>query len=431
MPDTAGGCGCCAPVADAGGCIYSRSGRGFGAGNVQESAIDIAGSMSLMRIALFAALLTGSTFGSSDFRILNPPQGVIDSVSPIGISGDGQRVVANIGLQPAIWSVAGGIVAIGQANGTVVNTRAAAISNDGVTVVGSSQNPDGLSYSGWRWRSDVGFRLIPSTNGISASILPIAVSSNGTVIFGNANTAWRWTAATGTVPLPLLNGQSLHVNATDLSGSAATGNQFRWDQSGTTVNLTPGCSSVGYCFANGNNTVFGTKRCPSDPNDRCFVNRGGQESFPTSPSFNSLELFACSVDGTFAIGTGMGVQGLDGAIMVPNRGVLRLRDFLTCRGVALPVGSRQVVAHAISNDARYLAGDLINAAGRFEGWWADLGPQVDCTADFNFDCSVDLFDYLDFVDVFAGGSALADFNRDGIVDFFDYLDFVLAFSIAC
>lgn len=54
-----------------------------------------------------------------------------------------------------------------------------------------------------------------------------------------------------------------------------------------------------------------------------------------------------------------------------------------------------------------------------------------CTADVNDDGLVDLFDYLDFVQVFASGSAQADFNSDSIVDFFDYLDFVEAFNAGC
>jgi hypothetical protein len=54
-----------------------------------------------------------------------------------------------------------------------------------------------------------------------------------------------------------------------------------------------------------------------------------------------------------------------------------------------------------------------------------------CQADINSDGLVDLFDYLDFVQLFAAGSSQADFNSDSIVDFFDYLDFVEAFSAGC
>lgn len=54
-----------------------------------------------------------------------------------------------------------------------------------------------------------------------------------------------------------------------------------------------------------------------------------------------------------------------------------------------------------------------------------------CAADFNNDYSVDFFDYLDFMEAFAGNDPAADFNQDESVDFFDYLDFVNAFSVGC
>lgn len=54
-----------------------------------------------------------------------------------------------------------------------------------------------------------------------------------------------------------------------------------------------------------------------------------------------------------------------------------------------------------------------------------------CPADFDHDGTLDFFDYLDFVSVFAGQGSSSDFNHDGITDFFDYLDFVQAFSAGC
>ena len=56
---------------------------------------------------------------------------------------------------------------------------------------------------------------------------------------------------------------------------------------------------------------------------------------------------------------------------------------------------------------------------------------VECPADFNGDQVKDFFDYLDFVDAFAGGQRTSDFNHDTVIDFFDYLDFVDAFSGGC
>lgn len=54
-----------------------------------------------------------------------------------------------------------------------------------------------------------------------------------------------------------------------------------------------------------------------------------------------------------------------------------------------------------------------------------------CAADFNSDCGIDFFDYLDFVSSFSSSDMRADFNRDGTIDFFDYLDFVDVFGDGC
>ncbi len=58
------------------------------------------------------------------------------------------------------------------------------------------------------------------------------------------------------------------------------------------------------------------------------------------------------------------------------------------------------------------------------------GFNRDCAANFNGDCAIDFFDYLDFVDAFSVSDPTADFNHDEVIDFFDYLDFVDAYS-AC
>lgn len=57
--------------------------------------------------------------------------------------------------------------------------------------------------------------------------------------------------------------------------------------------------------------------------------------------------------------------------------------------------------------------------------------RTTCNIDFNSDGVLDLFDYLDFVQIFQAGTLQADYNGDGITDFFDYLDFVAEFAAGC
>ena len=90
---------------------------------------------------------------------------------------------------------------------------------------------------------------------------------------------------------------------------------------------------------------------------------------------------------------------------------------------------------------RYFSGTLdeialyprVLTAEEVRAHYAALGPSatVNCKVDFNQDCVVDLFDYLDFVELFASGDIAADYNRDEVVDFFDYLDFVDLYSAGC
>ncbi len=62
---------------------------------------------------------------------------------------------------------------------------------------------------------------------------------------------------------------------------------------------------------------------------------------------------------------------------------------------------------------------------------SQIATSVVCAVDINCDQSVDLFDYLDFLQVFSIQAPAADFNLDGLIDLFDYLDFMIAFNEGC
>ena len=60
-----------------------------------------------------------------------------------------------------------------------------------------------------------------------------------------------------------------------------------------------------------------------------------------------------------------------------------------------------------------------------------IATSVVCAVDINCDRVVDLFDYLDFVQLFSSQAPSADFNLDGLIDLFDYLDFMVALHESC
>jgi hypothetical protein len=56
---------------------------------------------------------------------------------------------------------------------------------------------------------------------------------------------------------------------------------------------------------------------------------------------------------------------------------------------------------------------------------------VECYPDFNADGTLDLFDFLAYVNAFNAGDTDADCNPDGTLDFFDFLCFTNTFNGGC
>ncbi|MFG0286122.1 MAG: GC-type dockerin domain-anchored protein [Phycisphaerales bacterium JB039] len=61
----------------------------------------------------------------------------------------------------------------------------------------------------------------------------------------------------------------------------------------------------------------------------------------------------------------------------------------------------------------------------------DLAPSCDCPADLTGDGILDIFDFLEFQNLFAMGDPRADFTGDGVLDLFDFLEFQNAFGRGC
>jgi hypothetical protein len=60
-----------------------------------------------------------------------------------------------------------------------------------------------------------------------------------------------------------------------------------------------------------------------------------------------------------------------------------------------------------------------------------LTPTGGCYADFDGSGTLDLFDFLEYVNAFNAGDGLADCTEDGALNFFDFLCFVNAFNEGC
>src|SRR5262249_22122943 len=58
-------------------------------------------------------------------------------------------------------------------------------------------------------------------------------------------------------------------------------------------------------------------------------------------------------------------------------------------------------------------------------------PRVQCYPDFDANGSLDLFDFLAFVNAFNAADPRADCDQNGVFDLFDFLCFVNAFNAGC
>jgi hypothetical protein len=54
-----------------------------------------------------------------------------------------------------------------------------------------------------------------------------------------------------------------------------------------------------------------------------------------------------------------------------------------------------------------------------------------CPADLDGNGLLDLFDFLEFTNLFNAGDMQADFEADGVLDLFDFLAFTNAFITGC
>ncbi len=60
-----------------------------------------------------------------------------------------------------------------------------------------------------------------------------------------------------------------------------------------------------------------------------------------------------------------------------------------------------------------------------------LTPKSDCRADIDGNGSLELFDFLGFVNLFNAGDLAADFDGNGVLELFDFLGFVNEFNAGC
>lgn len=106
-------------------------------------------------------------------------------------------------------------------------------------------------------------------------------------------------------------------------------------------------------------------------------------------------------------------------------GMVDLTDYLSALG-ANTAGWRLERLEGISHDGRSLAG--LGYVGGQKRAFLVTGLPKECRADMNGDGLLNIFDFLEFQNLFAAEDPRADFNHDGI---FDFIEFQNAFAAGC
>lgn len=322
--------------------------------------------------------LPGGEFGSRAFEI----------------SGDGSTVIGDAhGITTSfLWTKAGGMVDIVSLTGL---SSARDVSYNGSVVVGSDV-----------WSSAHGIQSygsLPGPGWTSAA----AISGDGLTVVGEGNgdaggdssdgrQAFRWTSAAGIVGLGDLPGGLFNSMATDVStdGSVIAGysygaagrEAFRWTQASGMVGLgdLPGgsYSSTAYGISADGSTIVGVSRSSSGIEAFRWTQASGMVGLGDLPggSFAS-QARAASADGSVIVGAGFtNVLIIDAGsiseavIWDAAHGMRSLRDLLVVNHGLNLSGWILKDARDISHDGRTIVGIGINPQGLEEAWVAHLGP---------------------------------------------------------
>jgi len=343
--------------------------------------------------------------GRNDFGI-----GLVQRTMPQGISGNGLAVVGAAGVNrdiPFRWTQAAGYQDLGSLPGySAAEARDA--NHDGSIVVGTLSNGAGSDPQAFRWTQATGMQ------GLGAGTSALAISADGSKVVGYTgpvgNRPFTWTTSEGLQFLPTLDGS--------ISGFATGVNH-----NGSIIVGRSGVELRGTLWTNG---------VPTDLTN-------GSTAMNLSPG-------DVSDDGSVVVGLlNLGAGGAFAGVWTQSTGMMRLSDYLTANGVAVPAGVTLNAVTAVSADGRTFAGYTEGSMGR-QGFVATISSP--CPADLDNDGSlsnggtrdraVTIDDLLYLLAAFESGNLAADLDngsntgtRDNAVTIDDLLYFLTHFEAGC
>ncbi|MFZ2652566.1 MAG: hypothetical protein WA210_20890 [Burkholderiaceae bacterium] len=318
------------------------------------------------------------------------------------VSADGNTVVGMSltasGSEAVRWTIAGGIVSIGELPGGLYGATAYGVSADGKTIVGGSQSErSGFYVEAFRWTEAGGMQALGGL-GAWTSSWATGVSADGTTVIGvsfgdgKPSNPFRWTSTSGMQGLAAeLSPVPISANGVSADGSTVVGSEhsntfqgtpYRWTAS-TGMQFLESLDGLGGAAnavsADGRTvvgTVFGPEAMAARWIDGAVLGLG----YLGTVSVIS-EGLGVSADGNVAVGYARLISGAGppttAFVWTPARGMRSLENLLR-NEYGLDLANRQLDgATGVSNDGRTIVGNGFNPSGFPEGWVVKLNvpPQ--------------------------------------------------------
>jgi probable HAF family extracellular repeat protein len=373
------------------------------------------------------------------------------------MSADGSTIVgwttSPHGYQAFRWTQAEGMVGLGFVRGrsdTFDDGSAAyGVSADGSVIVGQSAN--GVYEEGgvpFRWTPATGMVPLTSTYGVAYGVTDDGSFVTGGVIVSGAGglQAFRWTPAGGLVRFERLPDGSLPPDAFTFHDGS-----FVW----CTVAGYPCTRDLTYRWAPQEGwTMYPPEFGLISGFTRDGRIRIGNDCQPPAYRWKETEGFSRlgTIAGCLDNGTsGFGGASADGSLIVglaniapydcigvgyiwdAQHGMRNLRQALIDEYGLSEVGSwGRLFPSGVSSDGTVICGTGDGPDGTFQAWVAHLpGVGGGCAADFTADRTLNIQDFLAFLQAFATADTRADFDHDGAVNLGDFLAYLSAFAGGC
>ena len=365
--------------------------------------------------------------------------------SALAVSADGRvvvgRAVGREGAAPVRWTSQTGVQALELApgwGGAGWNWVATAASADSAAIAGYGQTP-ARDYVAFRWTVASGMVDLGDLPGGDVSAQARGISGDGSIVVGFSESgsgtasfpeAFRWTEAGGMetfLPFSSLTG----ATAISSDGMTIVGfygcEGFHWTASGGMRLLD--CEDSPSAVSSDGEVVVGWAGGGPGP----FLWRresGAYGSIPLLPDAWDAGAEAVSADGLVVVGWSQGPGGNGAFLWHEARATRDLRSVLEDDYGLDLTGWRFDGATGVSADGVVIVGAGTNPAGEPEGWIARLGNGP-CYADCDASGVIDFFDFLCYQDSFAAAEPRADCDGSGQLDVFDFLCFQNMFAAGC